>query len=299
LAGGGFAVAKSLIKSSDIADGSIQSRDVRKGTLSLSRMTPGTQALMRRAGTPGRNGASGPAGPQGPGGSQGPGGAQGLGGAGAPTSAGSGNWGIVNRNTIGSPFIDLRSGPGAGASGPPFGVGSLGFLVKDATEKAAYGNETDFAGQNVDDLTQVGFRVYTTGENSAAGGATPNMPSIAFEIDPNLSNTASASNFSTLVFVPGANSPSNQWSPYIDATTSGRWGLTGAAGTAGPCSLNAGLCTFAEVKAYLNDGGDQAKILTAQLTKGRDNSWQGAIDGLRVNDEVFDFEEDGVTVAAP
>ena len=31
-----------------------------------------------------------------------------------------------------------------------------------------------------------------------------------------------------------------------------------------------------------------------RVTKGRDNSWQGAVDGLRINGTVFDFEETGV-----
>jgi hypothetical protein len=28
--------------------------------------------------------------------------------------------------------------------------------------------------------------------------------------------------------------------------------------------------------------------------KGRDFSWQGAVDGLTINDTVYDFEESGV-----
>jgi hypothetical protein len=48
------------------------------------------------------------------------------------------------------------------------------------------------------------------------------------------------------------------------------------------------------VKAYLDDGGDPATILSAAVTKGRDYAWQGAVDGLRINGTVFDFEENGV-----
>ena len=61
-----------------------------------------------------------------------------------------------------------------------------------------------------------------------------NMPSITFEVDPNL--RARRTSYSTLTFVPAANSPANQWSGYIDATTSGSWFMTGAAGTAIACT---------------------------------------------------------------
>ena len=40
---------------------------------------------------------------------------------------------------------------------------------------------------------------------------------------------------------------------------------------------------------------DRSAIIgTVGITKGRDNSWQGAVDGLRINGTVFDFEETGV-----
>ncbi|MEY2536203.1 MAG: hypothetical protein QOF29_4113, partial [bacterium] len=67
----------------------------------------------------------------------------------------------------------------------------------------------------------------------------------------------------------------------------------GAAGTATSCNQTT-TCTFAQVKTALAQGTG-ATILTAGVTKGRDLSWQGAIDGLRVNTDVFDFEETGVS----
>jgi hypothetical protein len=194
----------------------------------------------------------------------------------------------VNRNTIGSPAAFLRSGPGT----PPVGKGALNLAVKDGTEKASYGNEVDsFAGGLVNNLTRVGFHVYTTGENTAAGAGSANMPSITFEIDPNV--TGKTTNFSSLVYMP-PNSASNQWSGYIDATQTGLWGLTGGQFAGTPCDINGARCTFTQMKAYLEDGGDPATILTAAVTKGRDFSWQGAVDGLRINDMLFDFEESGV-----
>ena len=34
--------------------------------------------------------------------------------------------------------------------------------------------------------------------------------------------------------------------------------------------------------------------MSVAVVKGRDNFWSGAVDGLRVNDTVVDFEETGV-----
>ena len=125
-----------------------------------------------------------------------------------------GNWGVMNRNTIGSPNADLRSGPStptlAGLSGrltPPLGTGSLNLGVSAAqvagtlSEKVAYGNEVDFFGQPFN-VTAVGFQVYNNQENiSIPPPAIANMPKIAFEIDPNRELPPfNASNFSTLTF---------------------------------------------------------------------------------------------------
>jgi hypothetical protein len=260
------------IRSGDIKDGSLRLRDlnaeVRKAIASGKLPISGSSTAA-----PGANGANGAQGPAGQ--------------SGKDATSSSGNWGVQSRNVIGSPDIDLREGP----ANPPLGKGSLKFLVGSGTEKAAYGNEQDFFGQPVSGLTSVGFRVYTTGEN--AGRGNPNMPSIVFEIDPNL--VANGTNFTSLVFVP-TNSVANQWSPYIDATqaTSGFWFMTGAAGTATGCNQTT-TCSFTQMQAALADGGDAATILTVGVTKGRDFEWQGAIDGLRINSQVFDFEANGVT----
>jgi hypothetical protein len=241
------------------------------------------------AGGQGENGQNGQNGGKGETGATGPAGAQYVG----------ANWGTVDRNTIGSPDIALRAGPivapGTGTTAPPFGSGSLGFLVANpsgATEKAVFGNQVDFAGKPLSGLNQVGFRVFQTGENSSSG---VNMPNITFEVDKN-GGTLQAGDYSTFVFVPAANSPSDQWSPYIDATNpaAGDWYYTGGVGTSTGCNQST-MCEFPAAKATL----PSATILTAQLQKGRDNAWQGAIDGFRINNEVFDFEQFGVVVRAP
>lgn len=215
------------------------------------------------------------------------------------------HWGVITRNTIGSPVAELRNGPfgSFGVLGPegrpPYGRGSLGIEVADdstsltpSSEKVDFGNEVDFFGNPVSGLNQVGFHVFQTGENVAYGGAT-NMPNIRFEIDPNLA-AAPTSNYSTLVWVPAASPVTNRWSPYLDATQTGTWYLTGAAGTATGCA-QATPCTFAAVKTALDqDGGDPATIYTAAVGKGRDFMWIGAVDGFRVNGTIYDFEARGV-----
>jgi hypothetical protein len=275
--GGAFAAADSLITSSDIKDSSVQNRDVRKGAITMSRLAETTQELINEGGKPGPPGA--PGAPGAPGTPGAPGGT-------APTLTSS-NFGIIYRNTNGSPVADLRFGPAT----PPLGAGSLSIIVR-ADEKVAYG--VPVRGP-VTDLTEVGFRVYTTGENNGRGAT--NLPNISFEIDPNLSSLPNKS-YSTLVWNPPAQA-ANAWSPYIDATKVGLWGLTGFAATKEGCGLGGPLCTFAEVMKLLNDGGEAPETFTAAIAKGRDYEFQGAVDDLRLNGRVADFEEEGVFVTAP
>jgi hypothetical protein len=213
------------------------------------------------------------------------------------------HWGVITRNTIGSPVADLRSGPygsfgvNGPAASPPYGEGSLGIEVADRatsrvppSEKVDFGNEVDFFGDSVLGLTELGFHVFQTGENVTFGGGR-NMPNIRFEIDPNEADNPS--NYTTMVWVPDPAPVTNQWSGFIDATTTGNWYFTGTtAGTTG-CTdaLN---CDFTQAKAALNDGGARPVIFTAAVGKGRDNLWAGAVDGLRINRKVYDFEDDGV-----
>ncbi|MEU6197357.1 hypothetical protein [Streptomyces sp. NPDC047061] len=218
----------------------------------------------------------------------------------------SAHWGVITRNTIGSPVAALRDGP-FGSFGvpaqfahPPYGHGSLGIEVADRStslsppsEAVHFGNEVDFYGAPVLRLHQVGFHVFQTGENVGYGGANVNMPNIRFEINPNLGN--STATYSSMVWnppdVPVASR--NRWSDYLDATTTGSWWLTGNAGTATGCTL-ATQCTFPQLMTALNDGGAEPVIYTAGVSKGRDFMWIGAVDGLRINGTVFDFESGGV-----
>ncbi|MGW3776103.1 hypothetical protein [Streptomyces sp. NPDC005091] len=223
----------------------------------------------------------------------------------ADTQARSEHWGVIARNTSGSPVADLRDGPygsydktGTDAR-PPYGTGSLGIEVADESvagsdhrEKVDFGNEVDFYGDPVLGLQNVGFRVFQTHENVVVGG-TDNLPNIRFEIDPNLTSTGT--NYSTLGWVPAAfpTTYENQWSPYIEATSNGHWYLTGAAGTATGCATS---CTWAQIKTELDDSGSTGRptIHSVAVSKGRDDAWVGAVDGLRINRTIYDFEADGV-----
>ncbi|MCX4767713.1 hypothetical protein OG562_43525 [Streptomyces sp. NBC_01275] len=212
------------------------------------------------------------------------------------------HWGVITRNTIGSPVADLRNGPfgSFGVTGssarPPYGQGSLGIEVADdstsltpPSEKVDFGNEVDFFGDPVQGLDQLGFHVFQTGENVDYGG-TGNLPNIKFEIDPNL-GTLPTDNYSTLVWVPdGSTVATNRWSGFIDATTNGYWYLTG-----GEVCPAADQCSFAEVKTALADAdGQGATVYSAAVGKGRDDMWIGAVDGLRINQTIYDFEAHGV-----
>ena len=216
------------------------------------------------------------------------------------------HWGVIDRNTIGSGVAELRQGPYGsfgvtGAAGkPPGGVGSLGIQVSDnattqspSAEKVAFGNEVDFYGNPVSALSQVGFRVFQTAENASINSR--NMPNITLEINPNVGS----SNYTSMVWVPDPAPVTNRWSGYLNATTTGDWYFTGTAGTATGCNQTT-TCSFSAAKAALvtfNDGSGPATIDTVAITKGRDDAWAGAVDALRINNQVFNFEPYGVLVS--
>ena len=62
--------------------------------------------------------------------------------------------------------------------------------------------------------------------------------------------------------------------PYIDATTTGHWGLTGGAFAGTTCDINGSRCTFEQLMTYLDDGGDArrsspSRSARAVTTSGR------------------------------
>jgi hypothetical protein len=218
------------------------------------------------------------------------------------------NWGIITRNTIGSGVADLRSGPygSFGVTGspsrPPYGFGSLGLQVSNNAlsggtpqEKVAFGNEVDFFGHAVADLDRAGFHVFQTGENAAISAS--NMPNITLEINPDCCSSV----YTSMVWVPDPAPVTNRWSGFIDAATTGYWYFTnGGVASATGCGISDS-CSLADAKAGLvTAGGTDASIYTVAVGKGRDNAWVGAVDGLRINDDIYDFDVTGVqTISSP
>ena len=125
--------------------------------------------------------------------------------------------------------------------------------------------------------------MYTTSEN--IGVAPGNVPNIQFEIDANLSPEPSL-DFTTANFVPPAQPPG--WHE-IDAAAEGEWFLTGSEGTDTGCN-EVTTCTLAQLQANAPD----ARILTVLVNKGTDHEFSGAVDGLQINSDVYDFEPLGV-----
>ena len=131
--------------------------------------------------------------------------------------------------------------------------------------------------------------------NDPAALETP--PGIAFEVDPNVA----APDYSSLVFVPPvpAAGERNIWLTYDAdsiAPVAGQsgWFFTGATGGATGCTL-ATPCSWAQVKAAA-----PAAVVTFSfgVTKGTDNAFTGAVDRLRLNNTIYDFEETGVIARA-
>ena len=288
LIGGGTAAAQDFVISKDVKDNSLRSVDVKDGSLRVKDLTAAAVKTLQKGGPQGAKGDTGATGATGPKGDTGP---QGPKGADA-TYVGA-HWSIIDRNVEGNGASYLRPGPDQA----PLGQGSLGLRTAGGTDKAAFGNQVDFAGQALGSVTEIGFSVFTTGENIGRSSTSPNMPSIAIEVDPTGTGDTTGPNYSTLVFIPKNTMPG--WAS-IDATDSatgfqgGGWYYTGAAGTASNCTQTT-FCTFARAKAAF----PSASILTVGVTKGRDFAFSGAVDALRLNDKVFDFEPLGVYTRQP
>jgi hypothetical protein len=283
--GTGGAVAQSLVTSRDIKDGTVRVKDMRAGAIKQ----------FSKPGPVGKDGAQGVAG------KDGKDGAPGLTGQkGADATYVGPNWSIIDRNVIGNGDSHLRAGP----DNAPLGQGSLGIRTGAGTDAASFGNQSDFAGLQIADITHLGFAVFTTDANNAV--APNNMPSIKFEIDPNVTG---ASNYTTLVYAPD-NGQANAWSTFdAVADTGAHWGFTGSffnnsATMNERCGINGSRCTFAQIQSYLAANNDAAQgpakvSYSIAVGKGRDFAFSGAVDALRINNQVFDFEPFGVYTRTP
>ena len=257
LSAGSGAVAAGLVTSADIEDGTIRTRDMRDDSIRTAQINDGS--VRQNDLDPSVSSQLGYTGAE---------------------------WSIVDRNTNGNGDAFLRAGPSSANFGvtskPPLGVGSLGLRTGSNTDKAVFGNQTDFAEDPLSGISTVKYSVFTTGENR--GRSPENLPNLQFEVDPNGPGTAGG--YSTLTFVPEAQNPG--WSE-IDASTAQRWYYTGSFGTTSGCNQTT-YCTLDEAKAAAPD----ATIYTVQISKGSDYAFGGAVDALTLNTTTYDFEPLGV-----
>ncbi len=309
LVGGGTAVAADFVTSRDVKDDSLRSADVKDGSLRVKDLSDaavlafqqrGIRSFTGAVGAGGAQGVTGATGAQGTKGDAGTAGAKGdKGDKGDGATYAGPNWSIVDRNVLGNGDSYLRAGPGTA----PLGQGSLGMRTGSPTDAASFGNQVDFSGQLVRNLTHLSYSVFTTRENN--GRAPNNMPGVKLEIDPNIGST----NYTTLVYAPD-NSTASQWTS-IDAVadTGKHWGFTGGffndpATMNDRCGINGARCTFGEIQALLAAQNDAAQgpaevTFSIAIGKGRDYAFSGAVDTLRINNQVFDFEPFGVYTSTP
>lgn len=297
----GKQVKNESLTGADVKDGSLRARDLARG---IRNGLGGERGRRGRSGPAGAVGATGPAGPAGVVGATGP-----AGPAGAPGQSAAvygERWGVIARNVHGSPVAELRLGPwgrdpaeATAAQEPPFGTGSLGLAVSgqpvgglpSEAEKASFGNESDFAGLRIADIDAIGFSVFATAEGSDDPSEVA-MPNIAIEIDPDVSNGSDPVDYTSIVYVPPKPDETRRWQAY-DATSEGGWLASGQGGAVTGCT-GAALCGFDELKGLL---GDDAEVtLSVAVAMGRDGAFAGAVDGLTIGDDVYDFEPLGVRV---
>jgi hypothetical protein len=269
LANGGVGnadLANNAVNSAKIQDGQVMSADIANGTIAIGDISPAAQTALSAV-------YSGP------------------------------NWGVMHRNVIGNGDSYLQAGPGFVQVGDPpnvtveitpapLGVGSLGIRTGAGTDKAAFGNALDFIGDPVSGLTDVSFQVFTTGENIDISPI--NLPNISIEILANLA--PGLGDYTTMVYEPPAQLPGWQLHDAV-ADPDPHWRLTGAEGDLTDCN-QVTLCTFEDLLTALEDGGTPALIGTVGITKGTSatvtDTFSGAVDALRINDTVYDFEPNGV-----
>ena len=141
---------------------------------------------------------------------------------------------------------------------PPLGVGSLAIRTGSPDDKAAFGNQVDFVGMAVTDLTAVSFFAFTTLENIQAPGTPTNLPNIAIEIEAGL-GPIPLDNFTTMVYSPPSTLVGgwHEFNAFTDPVAN--WRLTGAEGDTIACNQTTA-CTFETLVTNLvTAGGDRCR----------------------------------------
>ena len=113
------------------------------------------------------------------------------------------------------------------------------------------------------------------------------VPGLSIEVDPNVGSAG----YATLIYLPdtstGPSAPAtrlpNTWQQYDTSAAGSQWYATGATGSLINCTL-AAPCSFDALKAAMPDA-----VITLSLGFSMDTAFIGAIDGLQVNNTVYDF----------
>ncbi|MFC6081890.1 hypothetical protein [Sphaerisporangium aureirubrum] len=114
------------------------------------------------------------------------------------------------------------------------------------------------------------------------------VPGLSIEVDPNVGST----DYSNLIYLPdtstGPSAPAtrvpNTWQQYDASAAGSQWYATGATGVLIGCTQTSP-CSFDDLKARLPNA-----VITLSLGFTEDTPFIGALDGLQVNNTVYDFE---------
>jgi hypothetical protein len=292
--------ATTLITGAQVRDGSLTGADVRDRSLGVRDLTSRARNSLR--GRKGPRGATGAAGPQGDAGPRGGAGPQGP--KGDPASLSRLPWGVVGRNTIGSPAAYFRVGPWGRTSGyaatvpPPLGEGSLGVHVEgvngtgSSAEKLSFGDETTFAGLPIRSISTLSYWLYA-GEDAFTNHS---LPTLSIEANPD----ANGATYTTLVYLPdGSAAPSapspravSTWQEYDTLATGNMWHSTADLDPNTTACQVSNPCKFSDLVAQM--GPNACVSFSLAITKGRDNEFTGAVDAVTVNGTTYDFEPEGV-----
>jgi hypothetical protein len=292
--------ATTLITGAQVRDGSLTGADVRDRSLGVRDLTSRARNSLR--GRRGPRGATGAAGPQGDAGPRGGAGPQGP--KGDPASLSRLPWGVVGRNTIGSPAAYFRVGPWGRTSGyaatvpPPLGEGSLGVHVEgvngtgSSAEKLSFGDETTFAGLPIRSISTLSYWLYA-GEDAFTNHS---LPTLSIEANPD----ANGATYTTLVYLPdGSAAPSapsprtvSTWQKYDTLATGNMWHSTADLDPNTTVCQISNPCKFSDLVAQM--GPNACVSFSLAITKGRDNEFTGAVDAVTVNGTTYDFEPEGV-----
>ncbi len=251
-------LAAGSVGTSELIDGSVTSTDIKNGTIGSSDLANGSVTASKIA----------------------------PGAVAFPNAL----WGTVLRNQTGAAESQFQAGPG----GQPLGDGSLRLFVTGTADLAAFGNSFDFAGFQLEDITDLSYATYNADDPPLV------RPSLRIEIDPHLVSDAlpgGGLEFTTLIHQPEAGATG--WETHADALADNAWYLTGDEGTDIGCTQD-DPCTYTEVVSALDASADADAAVPAISTgvyfglgSGVTAPTETAVDAFVVNNFQFDFEPMG------